>query len=603
MDQSRKKKILIGVIGISLFTIGLILFIVGFTIKRPVVTFVNYDGTVLCEAPTAIGKTATYTGEKPTKPSDKVGYTNVFVGWEPSIEDVREDRTVTAVYESKIVNYTIDYELNGGKQPTNTTIKTNYNVNDSFTLPIPTKPLCTFEGWYTTIKFSGNPVSEIKVGTTGNKKFYAKWDVPTYQINYVLDGGKFDNNPVDSYAVDKAVTLSTPKCDGKIFGGWYTSNTFEEETKITATTAGVTSGDLTVYAKWLYQINYELDGGFVAKTDAKTYCSLFGLVLPEPHKIGYSFAGWYLNEELTGETVTEIEAGHIGDFTVYAKWERVNEGEVFVENGAEYIYFGHYAQTVVADANLITELNAVLDKQTNKAELNGETYFYVKATPADSVYRFSTAIKKGTSSSDLIEKDKGYFFKAEPIKWRVIKSSDGKLTLLSEYVLDNQVFDTKSNNYEESHIRKWLNETFLTGAFNAEELAKIVTTTVSNSASSTSTSSNKFACNDTLDKVFLLSYEEATSLAYGFRTSYDVEDPAKATFASDYAKALGIKITTSNALYGQTSWMLRSPFNVEKSISYVNGVKTSSTDKVNYIEKYASSIAKYGVRPVIVIEL
>ena len=105
MDQSRKKKILIGVIGISLFTIGLILFIVGFTIKRPVVTFVNYDGTVLCEAPTAIGKTATYTGEKPTKPSDKVGYTNVFVGWEPSIEDVREDRTVTAVYESKIVNY------------------------------------------------------------------------------------------------------------------------------------------------------------------------------------------------------------------------------------------------------------------------------------------------------------------------------------------------------------------------------------------------------------------------------------------------------------------------------------------------------------------
>lgn len=52
------------------------------------------------------------------------------------------DRNYTANWN--ITNYSISYNLNGGSISNE---KMNYNVNDSFTLPIPTKVGYTFTGW------------------------------------------------------------------------------------------------------------------------------------------------------------------------------------------------------------------------------------------------------------------------------------------------------------------------------------------------------------------------------------------------------------------------------------------------------------------------
>lgn len=60
-----------------------------------------------------------------------------------------------------------------------------------------------------------------------------------------------------------------------------------------------------------------------------------------------------------------------------------------------------------------------------------------------------------------------------------------------------------------SHIRSWLNSTFFETAFNSSKKEKIETTIVDNSASSTLDDSNKYACDNTSDKMFLLSYKEA----------------------------------------------------------------------------------------------
>lgn len=599
MNQTKNKKLLFLIIGAILFTIGLVTFIISFTIKRPVVKFVNYDGTVLCEAPTAIGKNAEYTGQKPIRESEQNGYIYVFTGWEPSIENIQKDITVTAVYEKRIMNYTLEFRLNNGT--VNEELPTKYTVEQEIVLPIPERPNCTFAGWYTTEKFIGTPITKLNKGTTGNKVLYAKWDAPTYNITYELNGGTC-NELINTYSVVEKVTLPTPKKDGQIFGGWYTTPTFDEETKISEIKVGTLTGDLNLYAKWLYSINYELNEGYLSKDAVKTYDNAFNLVLPLPQRIGYEFVGWYTTEELTDTPIEEIEAGYSDNIQVFAKWNKIESNVIFEENGFKYIYFGQYVQSVVVSQELIEELDKVVD-ENNKAEYLGKTYVRFTSSSAVNPTRFNYRVefKKG-EFSDYIQAKTKYYFLVEPIKWRVLESKDGKLTLLSDSILDYRQFDLKSNNYETSAIREWLNGTFLKEAFSEEELAKIVTTEVKNTATSTANSNNPYACGNTQDKVFLLSYEEVTKLEYGFKTAYDVDDPAKKAITSDYVRALGINITTNNSNYGFGSWMLRSPFISENSLSIVNCVKTNNSSMVNCIERFASSTTKYGIRPSIVIE-
>ena len=115
------------------------------------------------------------------------------------------------------------------------------------------------------------------------------------------------------------------------------------------------------------------------------------------------------------------------------------------------------------------------------------------------------------------------------------------------------------NNYEYSNIRAWLNgyngtsykvnnytgKGFIDIAFTEEERKLINVTNVDNSASTTESTTNKYACNNTLDKIYLLSYQDVYKY---FTTNY--ERQAKPT---DYAIAKGI------ASSGYSSSWLRSP--------------------------------------------
>ena len=71
-----------------------------------------------------------------------------------------------------------------------------------------------------------------------------------------------------------------------------------------------------------YMITYELDGGENPTTAPSSYTEGEGLSrLPRPTKEGYEFVGW----ELNGEMVTEISASQVGDITLVAVWEEVEE--------------------------------------------------------------------------------------------------------------------------------------------------------------------------------------------------------------------------------------------------------------------------------------
>jgi len=78
-------------------------------IKNHIVTWKNYDGTVLAKESYGSGTTPFYKGEEPTKPdSDQYIYT--FMGWTPNIEAVKEDATYVALFKENLRKYKVTFK-------------------------------------------------------------------------------------------------------------------------------------------------------------------------------------------------------------------------------------------------------------------------------------------------------------------------------------------------------------------------------------------------------------------------------------------------------------------------------------------------------------
>ncbi len=192
----------------------------------------------------------------------------------------------------------------------------------------------------------------------------------------------------------------------------------------------------------------------------------------------------------------------------------------------------------------------------------------------------------------------GDTFKVEPIKWRVLEINNGKALLLSEKILDAHMFAEESNNYANSEIRRWLNNEFYNEAFNDEEKSRIVTTNVDNSIRSTypnglseeelkecwDSGKNKYACDNTNDKIFLLSQQEVTKKEYGFSSAPFslVYDKIREKQGTDYAKSQDLYVNPS---YG-SPWWLRSPFYDESYSAQSVGISGNSNciDNVSHDE-------------------
>ena len=108
------------------------------------------------------------------------------------------------------------------------------------------------------------------------------------------------------------------------------------------------------------------------------------------------------------------------------------------------------------------------------------------------------------------------------------------------------------------YVRAWLNNEFYNTAFTELQREIILTTTVDNSVYSTGYDSNRYACENTKDKIFLLSHREATNSAYGFAAS-GIYDTARKMKTSDYSRAAGVFMDMSGLSFGNGSWWLRSP--------------------------------------------
>ena len=112
-----------------------------------------------------------------------VGYSlsqNGSINYSSSISDVENinDKVIYAKYNT--VNYSVSYNLNGGSISGQ---KTNYNVEESFTLPTPTKTGHTFAGWTGSNGNTKQKSVTIPKGTVGNLSYTANWNVNTFTVD------------------------------------------------------------------------------------------------------------------------------------------------------------------------------------------------------------------------------------------------------------------------------------------------------------------------------------------------------------------------------------------------------------------------------------
>lgn len=96
----------------------------------------------------------------------------------------------------------------------------------------------------------------------------------------------------------------------------------------------------------------------------------------------------------------------------------------------------------------------------------------------------------------------------ESIEWQILDVKDGKALIISKDALDAKSYNSRyeDTTWEQCSLRAWLNNEFLNSAFTAEEQERIVTSTVT---ADKNLEYNTNPGNDTSDKIFLLSIDEA----------------------------------------------------------------------------------------------
>ena len=109
----------------------------------------------------------------------------------------------------------------------------------------------TFKGWYDNEGLTGSPVTAIGSTETGDKEYWAKWEINQYTITYDLAGGTVEGNP-DTYTVEMdTFTLKNPTRPGYTFTGW-SGTGLDGENNMTVTIPKGSTGERRYTAHWRY---------------------------------------------------------------------------------------------------------------------------------------------------------------------------------------------------------------------------------------------------------------------------------------------------------------------------------------------------------------
>jgi len=254
----------------------------------------------------------------------RTGY--IFLGWtgegitEPqkTIEIPQGstgDRTYTANWQ--VIEYTIITLLEGGNAGSSQVYF--YTVEQTVTLPTPTRTGYTFLGWTGEGITTPQPNVTIPKGSTGDKTYIENWKLTEYNITMDLNGGSGQEKVVYTMT-DEDFELPTPTRNGYEFVGWTGERITTPQTSVKIPKGS--TGDKAYTANWQvieYTITLDTNGGPVVSPIKYTVEDSF--TLPYPLRPGYEFAGWVLDGSgMLPATTLIIYYGTTGDLHYKAEW-------------------------------------------------------------------------------------------------------------------------------------------------------------------------------------------------------------------------------------------------------------------------------------------
>ena len=330
---------------------------------------------------------------------------------------------------------------------------------------------------------------------------------------------------------------------------------------------------------------------------------------------GNLFVGWYEGDNLLSDLPNYTYHMSNHDTIIRAVFEPniseiisdiINEIEESEDNT---FYFGYYPQSRV-DSSYETYINSFGIEKPIVGDLKGWqiNYYYIDADYNTMAYYNLDTNNDGQYDfmgiSDVVDKDYSFlnpiWFKYEPIKWNILKKEDGKVMAITDLIIDCTWFywgnkpgnkdhnggEGYNSNYEFSDIRKWLNDYFYNVAFKEYEKELIEEVEVNNGRETANNVGEQYICNNTFDKVFLLSYSEVGEF---YPTSN-----SKLCYYSDYSA-----ITAGRRIVGDhtdvtANWLTRSP----AGNNYVYSVLYNGTLSSLKAEAHGG-----GIRPVLWLNL
>ena len=223
----------------------------------------------------------------------------------------------------------------------------------------------TFKGWYDNENLTGSPVTAIGGAETGNKEYWAKWEIDQYTITFDTNGGS-EIAPITQDYGTEITAPDNPTRKGYTFKGW--------DKEIPKT---MPADNITVKAQWeinQYTIAFDTNGG--SEIDSITQDYGTEITVPDnPTRKGYTFKGW--DKEIPETMPAE-------NLTITARWRDTEKptGEIIIGTNKwneflNELTFGIFFKdtqevtiNAVDNSGVVFVSYLVTDKELSEAELN-----------------------------------------------------------------------------------------------------------------------------------------------------------------------------------------------------------------------------------------
>ena len=325
--------------------------------------------------------------------------------------------------------------------------------------------------------------------------------------------------------------------------------------------------------------------------DSLKKISEFGIVIP-PQEEAAIIKGMSVSAKDRYQDIKDFCEDLYGGYEEISVSEN-KESEVEIETGSEIkvteIAEQQKSQYILRNPKVEDDSSTESGKKVTWDCLWFGSYPQSQITAEDrEIYTILTNIDNWNKNGDVIIENTKYhktekdYFKYEPIKWRILQSENGEAFLLSDVILDKQLYNENDKyvTWEKSSLRAWLNKKFINTAFSDEEKEKINITEIINQDNPVYGTEGG---NNTFDKIFLLSLSEVSEQQDGEKYGF-LDDEIRGCGKSDFSKT-------------GSWWWLRSP-------GYDSGYAAGVYD-YGWVYRYGHDVGSSddGVRPTLHLNL